>query len=230
LLLLNPTGGFVGWDRLKAEVFLGAHTRVCLSTPAATKIYRTLGPPAVQETSIRLSEGAAVEYIPDHVIPFPGSTYRQSLAIDLAEGSIALIFDAWAVGRVARGERWLFKEFVNRISVTCRGIPIFHDCAILSPGTMELAGFGGMENLNYVALFGVFAEDFENWDGLAEIVQRELRELTFIISGVNLLSRCGCIIRLLARFAPELNDAFVRVWMIARRTLVGVPSFDLRKP
>jgi urease accessory protein len=230
LLLLNPTGGLVGGDRLTAEISLGPGARACLSTPSATKVYRTLGPAAVQQTAIRLSERAVVEYLPDHVIPFPGSAYHQSLNVDLAEGSGALIFDAWTVGRMARGERWLFKEFVNQIRITSRDIPIFYDCAMLSPETIELAGFGGMENLNYVALFGIFAENFDDWGELAEAVRKELDALTAITSGVSLLSRCGCIVRLLTRSAPDLYDAFLKVWTAGRQALLGLPPMDLRKP
>ena len=48
VMLLNPTGGVVGGDVLETSVVLGPRCRVCLTTPAATRVYRSAGAPAVQ--------------------------------------------------------------------------------------------------------------------------------------------------------------------------------------
>src|SRR5579862_3718810 len=110
LMLLNPTGGVLGGDRLATEIVLEAGTHVCLTTPSATRIYRTADKPAILETRIRVGEGATLEYLPDHAIPHAGSACRQSLRIELAPGSRAIILDSMAAGRVAHGERWNFAE------------------------------------------------------------------------------------------------------------------------
>src|ERR1700692_4187479 len=108
LMLLNPTGGVLGGDHLITAVVQDAETHVCLTTPSATRIYRTAEKPAILETLIHLEEGATLEYFPDHVIPHTGSALRQSLRIDMARGSRAIILDSMASGRVAHGERWSF--------------------------------------------------------------------------------------------------------------------------
>ena len=41
LMLLNPTGGVLGGDHLVTEIIQEAGTHVCLTTPSATRIYRT---------------------------------------------------------------------------------------------------------------------------------------------------------------------------------------------
>src|SRR5262245_28212945 len=41
--VLNPTGGLVGGDRLVVDVRLGPGAHACLTTPSATKVYRTTG-------------------------------------------------------------------------------------------------------------------------------------------------------------------------------------------
>src|ERR1700733_14760644 len=56
LMLLNPTGGLVGGDFLCAQIIQEPDPRVCLTTPSATRVYRTLDQAAVQETSIQLGE------------------------------------------------------------------------------------------------------------------------------------------------------------------------------
>ena len=100
LMLLNPTGGLVGGDRLSTQIIQEADTRVCLTTPSATRVYRTLDQPSVQHTRIQLGEAASLEFLPDHVIPHRDSSLHQSLRVEMGRGSRAIF-----VGRPGRGAR-----------------------------------------------------------------------------------------------------------------------------
>ena len=109
-MLLNPTGGVLGGDHLVTEIIQEADTHVCLTTPSATRIYRTSQRPAVLETMVKLGEGATLEYLPDHVIPHAGSALRQSLRVEMARGSREnpTILDSLASGK---GRPWRALEF-----------------------------------------------------------------------------------------------------------------------
>jgi urease accessory protein len=61
-------------------------------------------------TTARIEDGAVLEYVPDHVIPSPHARLRQHTEIALHGDAIALVLDAWAVGRAARAEAWRFAE------------------------------------------------------------------------------------------------------------------------
>src|SRR6202521_6448135 len=125
LMLLNPTGGVLGGDHLITDIVQEAETHVCLTTPSATRIYRTAEKSAILETVIHVGEGATLEYFPDHIIPHAGSALRQSLRIKMARGSRAILLDSFSAGRVARGERWNFSEIDSRTEVTMCGKPAF---------------------------------------------------------------------------------------------------------
>src|SRR3972149_2638624 len=157
LTLLNPTGGVLGGDRLEAEVAVGPGAHLCPPPPS---------PPAVQETSIRLGAGATVEYIPDHVIPHPGSVFHQSLTVEMGPGSRVILSDALAIGRLAREERWAFRELVSRISVTSGGRPLFLDRIRLDPSRRIPQELGGMERFGDLASLALFADGFAGWGGV----------------------------------------------------------------
>ncbi len=229
LMLLNPTGGLVGGDHLKTEITLGPGTHVCLTTPSATKVYRTVGPPAVQETTIRLGEGAVLEYLPDHVIPYPGSVFHQSLIVEMEKESRAVVFDGFAVGRLARGEEWTFKEIVNRTTVTCQGRPLFLGRARVDPSTRALAGLGKMEEFGYLASLGLFGEGFGRWETTARALEERLGELPALRGGVSQISRGDCLVRFLVALASDLTHAVGSLWALARQLLFGLPPLDLRK-
>ncbi len=228
-MLLNPTGGLVGGDRLVTEIALGPGSHVCLTTPSATRVYRTLGPPAVQETTIALGEGAVLEYLPDHLIPHPGSAFHQSLTVEMGAGSRAILLDAFVIGRLAREERWEFRELVNRTTVMRHGRPLFLDRTRLEPGGRTPAGLGGMEGFGYFATLGCFADGVDRWEDAARSLGEQLKGIGSVLGGVSPVSGGGLVIRFLAPSASNLTEATRGLWTLARRLLLGLPAVDLRK-
>jgi urease accessory protein len=228
LTLLNPTGGLVGGDHLETEVLVGTGAHLCLTTVSATKVYRTAGPPAVQNTVLSLDAGAIVEYLPDHVIPYPGAALSQSLSISLASESVAIISESLAVGRLARGERWRFSSIESSIRVMAGRAPCFIDRMKLAPELLRSDGLGGTEGFGYIATFVVAARRAVEWDALSDTLHSTLLSLP-TLSGVSRLTRDGLVVRLLAENADDLHRAIHRLWSVARGELLGLPPIDLRK-
>ena len=106
LMLLNPPGGLLGGDVLETRVAIGAGAHVCLTTPAATRVYRSSGAPAVHGFAARVGEGARLEYVPDHLIPAPGARLHQTT--DVMVEQAARSSSRCGRRRPARGERWGF--------------------------------------------------------------------------------------------------------------------------
>ena len=229
LMLLNPTGGVLGGDHLITDIVQEAETHVCLTTPSATRIYRTAKEPAILETVIRLGEGATLEYFPDHVIPHAGSALRQSLRVELARGSRAIILDSMASGRVAHGERWSFTEIDSRTEVYACGRPAYINRTRIVPAEKRPDQFGWMEDFDYMSCMGLFADEFTRWKEVSAALNEELRSVSNICGGATLLSRGGCTVRFLARSAPDMILANKQLWDAARKVLLYLSPFDHRK-
>jgi len=229
LMLLNPSGGVLGGDRLITEIVQEAGTRVCLTTPSATRIYRTAEKPAILETAIHLGEGATLEYFPDHVIPHAGSALRQSLRIEMAPGSRAIILDSMASGRVAHGERWSFTEMDSRTEVFACGRPAFLTRTRIVPAMKRPDRMGWMEEFDYVSCMGLFADGFTRWKEVSAALNEELKRAPNVRGGASLLSRGGCAVRFLARSASDMTLTNKQLWDAARGQLAGLPPFDHRK-
>src|SRR5205085_2795441 len=101
--MLNPTGGLVGGDRLAIDVGVGAGAHACLTTPSATKVYRTVAGPAEQTVRLTLAPGARLEWVPDHAIPFAGSAFQQRVEAEVPAGAALLLIDAFADDVAALG-------------------------------------------------------------------------------------------------------------------------------
>lgn len=229
LMLLNPTGGVLGGDHLVTEIVQEPGTHVCLTTPSATRIYRTTEKPAILETMIRVGEGATLEYFPDHVIPHAGSVLRQSLRVEMERGGRAIILDAMASGRRAHGEQWKFRELDSRIEVDLCGNPVYINRAKIVPAEKHPTQQGLMEDFDYMACLSIFADGFTRWPEVFATMNHELESAPEIRGGATLLSRGGCVVRFLARSAPDMTLANKRLRDAAREHVMGLPPFDHRK-
>ena len=236
-MLLNPTGGLVGGDSLLTHVILETGTQVCLTTPSATRVYRTLDQPAVQETHIQIGEGASLEYVPDHVIPHRDSKFRQSLRVEMGGGSRAIFWDALAAGRVARGERWQFHEVDSRIEITLRGKPVFLNRTWICPAGLDPNRLGFAQDFSYMATLLVVADTPIRWNEVCAALNTELETTPQVFAGidaglyagVSALAAYGCVVKLLARSASDLMRAQAKLWGRARQAVFGSPAMDLRK-
>ena len=154
--VLNPTGGVLGGDRLTVDVAVGPGAHACLTTPSATRVYRAAAGPAVQRVRIVLAPGAAVEWVPDHTIPSAGAALRQTLEVDAGEGATLIAVDAFAAGRVARGEAWRFARLDSTLSVRAAAGPVLYDRLVLGPGE-RWSGLGLTDGRPYFATVVVVA-------------------------------------------------------------------------
>lgn len=229
LFLLNPTGGVLGGDRLETRAELGAGSRVCLSTPSATRVYRSAGLPAVLRTTFRVGEGATLEYVPDHVIPSPGARLIQSVEVDLAPGASAILCDAWAVGRAARGEAWRFDLLDSGTVARDREELLFKDRVVLS-GARGWGGLGAAEGMPYAATVACLAPSHAGLDELAADLASALAVgAPNANAGVTTLARGGVAARLLAPSAAALQRAVEAAWACCRAGLWGLGPLALRK-
>ncbi len=228
-MLLNPTGGLVGGDVLETSVALGPGSQVCLTTPAASRVYRSTGVPAVQDFTACLEGDASLEYVPDHLIPSPGALLRQRTLVTLAHESTLIGLDAWAVGRIARGERWRFDELDMSFVVRDSRGPLLRDRAVVRSGH-PLESLGGAEGFDYVATVVLAAPSRDDWRDLgaelSAVIETQCLEVRF---GATALARGGLLARLLCPTAPILHEAVAALWNVARRRLLGLGPIALRK-
>jgi urease accessory protein len=224
--VLNPTGCVLGGDRLAIGVRAEPHAHVLVTTPSATKVHRSDGAPAEQTVELSVAPGAVLEWLPDHTIPHTGAAYRQRLHARVASDATLVIADSFAVGRVARDERWRFALLESALSVTDDDGWLLHDRFVLD-GDPAWAGLGHAEGAAYLAT--VVAVTPAPPDVVAEAVGAALRGVDGVRAGVGRMPRRGIVVRCLAESAPALGDAVHAAWTAVREAALGAPALDLRK-
>ncbi|MCK8785026.1 urease accessory protein UreD [Roseomonas sp. NAR14] len=145
--LVNTAGGLAGGDSLRVAVTLGAGATATASTPAAEKLYRSLGPETRVGTTLRVAAGATLEWLPQETILFDGARLRRRLDADLAADARLLAVEMLVFGRAARGERFARGALHDSWRLRVDGALRWAD-ALRLPDTPEAAlahrfGFGG---------------------------------------------------------------------------------------
>ena len=102
--LVNCAGGLAGGDTLTTDIMLGAGCIATLCTPAAEKIYRSLGPASTVTATLRLAAGATLEWLPQETILFDGARLHRRMTVHLAAAARLLATEMLVFGRSARGE------------------------------------------------------------------------------------------------------------------------------
>lgn len=228
-MMLNISGGMVGGDRLTTVIGLGVGAHAVLTTASAAKAYRTEGSSAAQHSRITLGSDATLEYLPDHLIPHAGAAVDQTLQVEMARGSRAIIYDAIAAGRVGRGERWQFRTLTSDIAINAGGRPLYLSRARIMPASQPLDQPGWMEDANYLATMVVAADDVRDWSGLVNSLHFALQGIEGVQGGASVLARGGCVARFISVTADRLNRTAMKLWGIARLELLGLEAFPVRK-
>lgn len=97
-VLVHPPSGLVGGDTLDIAVSAGTGTHGLVTTPGATRFYRSLGEPAVQRTAITLAADARFEWLPLEAICYSGCLARNHLSLALEPGAEMIGWDVAALG------------------------------------------------------------------------------------------------------------------------------------
>lgn len=229
--MLNPTGGLAGGDRLAIDVEVAEGAHAVLTTPSATRVYRTDGDETTQRIRLAIGPCAVVEWVPDHTIPFAGSALRQTIECELNDTSGLILVDAFSAGRIALGEAWRFTVLDSAISIRDRQGWLLHDRFVLHGGAAKedpgFAGLGFTESRSYFASITIVgAFDRERF---AADLARLAGDLGASSLGAALLPRRGVLVRCLAPTAPALVAAVEGCWGLARRALLDLPPLALRK-
>ncbi len=103
-VIVNTAGGIAGGDRHDIDIGVGNGAALGVTTAAAEKIYRALGPCA--EIAIRLAVGAGgrLSWLPQETILFDRARLDRRIDIELDADATFLMAEAVVFGRTAMGE------------------------------------------------------------------------------------------------------------------------------
>jgi len=116
-VLVHPPAGLVGGDTLALDVTLGEDTHALVTTPGASRFYRSLGAAAVQSAAVRLAGGSRLEWLPLETLAYSGCEAENRMRFELAPGAEMIGWDLTALGLPASGQPFVAGTFTQQIEM-----------------------------------------------------------------------------------------------------------------
>jgi urease accessory protein len=103
--LLTTSGGLAGGDRVRISIGAEAGAQAVVTTQAAEKIYRSLGPDTRVDVALDVGSDAWLEWVPQETILFDRARLNRRTTVEIKPGGRLLAAEMIVLGRTARGER-----------------------------------------------------------------------------------------------------------------------------
>ena len=116
-VIVHPPGGLVGGDTLDLAFSAGPGAHGLVTTPGATRFYRSDGAPALQRTRLSLDAGARMEWLPLEAICYSGCLAENRLTMALAPGAELIGWDVTAFGLPAASQPFAHGSFCQHIEM-----------------------------------------------------------------------------------------------------------------
>jgi urease accessory protein len=140
--VLHPPGGIVGGDTLDVEVRAGAGARALLTTPGATKFYRSGGDMARQSQRLLVGPGGSVEWLPQETIVFDGANALSHTYVRLHPTSSCTLWDITCLGRPASKHPFTSGSFAQRLELYLDERPLLLEASRWSNNEALTAAWG----------------------------------------------------------------------------------------
>ena len=119
-VLVHPPGGIVGGDMLDIDVTLATDTHALITTPGATRFYRSSGEQAAQRARLSVAARARLEWLPLETIAYSGCLAENRVQLELAAGAEAIGWDVLALGLPAAGAAFVAGSFTQHLELPGR--------------------------------------------------------------------------------------------------------------
>jgi urease accessory protein len=224
--LLHPPGGLAGGDELALEVACEPESHVLLTTPAATKFYRSDDAPSVQRHRLRVAAGATLEWLPLDTILFGGSRAVIETTVALERDARFIGFEQLSLGRPLSGDHYATGSLEQRTRFDVDDEPLLIDTLRWRAGDRlldadwGLAGFGVCGALYaYPANARLLAPIRELLDAVTPFPDTTTRRGD-LQAAATLLDRL-LVVRCLARDPERVRMLLEALWTSLRSEVIG---------
>jgi len=114
-VLVHPPGGLVGGDPLDITATVGPGAHGLVTTPGATRFYRSAAERALQRTHLLLEEDSRLEWLPLEALCYNACNAENHLTLNIAPGAECIGWDVTALGLPHAGQPFATGRFVQHM-------------------------------------------------------------------------------------------------------------------
>ncbi len=224
-VLVHPPSGLVGGDTLDMQVTVGKGAHGLVTTPGATRFYRSEAGLATQQVHAHVQDGARLEWLPLEALAYSGCDALNLARFELAPTSELMTWDITALGLPHAQqpfERGTFRQHLEIPNVWLERGTIAAEDERLMNSPLGLAGQRCMATLVFAAGSAIATDRAEAAleAARAAIETSPLR----LQAGVTQPHPQVIVLRVLAPVVEPAMQLLRPVWAAWRQALWGLPG------
>ncbi|EHT2445827.1 MULTISPECIES: urease accessory protein UreD [Proteus] len=212
--LLHPPGGVVGGDTLSININVQPYAHALLTTPGATKFYRSAGGTASQTQTLTVAQEGFLEWLPQENIFFPDAQVCLTTHIHLASSAKFIGWEMQCFGRPVLNEWFETGKVKGRLN-------FYVDERLILTESMRVEGL--QKQAAAMREFPMFGSlyIYPATDALKEIIQHHLEKINPLVE-YGLTDVDGILVlRVLGTQTEPVMACFAQVWQIVRQHWLG---------
>lgn len=224
-VLVHPPSGLVGGDTLDMHVTVGSGAHGLVTTPGATRFYRSEAGLATQQVHARLESGARLEWLPLEAIAYNGCDGLNRAVFELAPGAEMMTWDITALGLPAADMPFALGTFRQHLEIPGvwleRGALDATDTRLMN-SPLGLAGQRCMATLVFAAGSAIAPERSDR----ALACARELLEASelHLTAGATSPHQQIIVLRVLSPVTEPAVQLLRQVWSAWRQEMWALPG------
>ena len=224
-VLVHPPGGLVGGDTLDIQVNVAEGAHALVSTPSATRFYKSGGQAALQQVTATLAPGARLEWLPLEAIAYNDCEATNRAIFNLAPSSELMAWDVTALGLPSSDMAFTKGHFQQHLEIPGvwleRGNLRGDDTRWLN-SPLGLAGQKCLASLVFASGHNIEPQRAaQALEAAREVLEAHPLRLQ---AGVTCAHPQVIVLRVMSPLVEPSMDLLKQVWAVWRHTLWALPS------
>ena len=224
-VLVHPPGGLVGGDTLDIQVNVAEGAHALVSTPSATRFYKSGGQAALQQVTATLAPGSRLEWLPLEAIAYNDCEATNRAIFNLAPSSELMAWDVTALGLPSSDMAFTKGHFQQHLEIPGvwleRGNLRGDDTRWLN-SPLGLAGQKCLASLVFASGHNIEPQRAaQALEASREVLEAHPLRLQ---AGITCAHPQVIVLRVMSPLVEPSMDLLKKVWAVWRHTLWALPS------
>jgi urease accessory protein len=224
-VLVHPPGGLVGGDTLDIQVTVAEGAHGLVSTPGATRFYKSGGHPALQQVVAHLADNAKLEWLPLEAIAYNDCEATNRAIFNLAPSAELITWDVTALGLPSSDMAFTQGHFQQHLEIPGvwleRGNIRGENTRWLN-SPLGLAGSKCLASLVFASGSAINSDrTTQALEAAREVIESHPLRLQ---AGITCAHPQVIVLRVMSPLVEPTMDLLKKVWAVWRHTLWALPS------
>ena len=224
-VLVHPPGGLVGGDILDIQITVAEGAHGLISTPSATRFYKSGGQAALQQVVATLDPGARLEWLPLEAIAYNDCEATNRAVFNLAPSAELITWDVTALGLPSSNMAFTQGHFQQHIEISGvwleRGNIRGDDTRWLN-SPLGLAGDKCIASLVFASGSTIEPQRAtQALEAARDVIETHPLRLQ---AGITCAHPQVIVLRVMSPLVETTMDLLKKVWAVWRHTLWNLPS------